>query len=369
MRLADALTVMVCTLVATGCVMVYSTTSVLHYREAVEHGWMLKHLAWVLLGFAMMCALRRLRPEALKRHARLVLLGALLLLLAVFVPGIGARINGARRWLNLGPFSFQPSELAKFAVLVFMADFMTRKVHLLGDLRRGFLPPVILSGVLFLLVIVEPDFGTAALTMMLIGAMMLMGGVKGSFLAWTGALALPMAGILVLTASYRVRRLLAFWDPWSDAEGKGYQVVQSLVALGNGGFFGAGLGASNQKLLYLPSSYSDFIFAILGEEMGCLGALLVLGLYGALLWLGWRIARSARSPFSALLARGITLALVLQAAINIAVVTGTVPTKGIPLPFISFGGSSLVVSLAAVGILLAIAEEGEEAERAVPADP
>ncbi len=362
LRIPDALLLVVTALTATGCVMVYSTTSVLDYPQGVTHSWILKHMVWVVLGAMALVACRRLDPRVLQANARLIALSAILLLLVVFLPGLGARINGARRWIKLGFLTFQPSEVAKIAVLVFLADFLTRKAHLRFDFKRGFLPPVVLAGMVFLFVIVEPDFGTASLVLTLTGVMLLLGGTRLSFLGWTGALALPGLGAVLLAAPYRVKRLMAFWDPWSDPEGRGYQVVQSLLALGRGGFGGVGLGNSNQKLLYLPSSYSDFIFAILGEELGCLGALLVLGLFAALLWLGWQAARRAPDAFTSLLAMGITLMLVLQAAINVAVVTGSVPTKGIPLPFLSFGGSALVLNLAAAGILLRIADEGEKTD-------
>ena len=362
LRIPDALLLVVATLTATGCVMVYSTTSVLDYAQGVTWSWILKHMAWVLLGALALIACRRTRLDWLQENARLIALVSILLLLLVFFPGLGARINGARRWIKLGFLTFQPSEVAKIAVLVFLADFLTRKAHLRFDFKRGFLPPVVLAGLVFLFVIVEPDFGTASLVLALTGIMLLLGGTRLSFLGYTGALALPLLGAVLIAAPYRVKRLMTFWDPWSDPEGKGYQVVQSMLALGRGGFGGVGLGNSNQKLNYLPSSYSDFIFAILGEEMGWLGAVLVLGLFAALLWLGWQAARRAPDAFSSLLAMGITMMLVLQAAINIAVVTASVPTKGIPLPFLSFGGSALVLNLAAAGILLRIADEGEKAE-------
>ncbi len=362
LRIPDALLLVVATLTATGCVMVYSTTSVLDYAQGVTWSWILKHMAWVLLGALALIACRRTRLDWLQENARLIALVSILLLLLVFFPGLGARINGARRWIKLGFLTFQPSEVAKIAVLVFLADFLTRKAHLRFDFKRGFLPPVVLAGLVFLFVIVEPDFGTASLVLALTGIMLLLGGTRLSFLGYTGALALPLLGAVLIAAPYRVKRLMTFWDPWSDPEGKGYQVVQSMLALGRGGFGGVGLGNSNQKLNYLPSSYSDFIFAILGEELGWLGAVLVLGLFAALLWLGWQAARRAPDAFSSLLAMGITMMLVLQAAINIAVVTASVPTKGIPLPFLSFGGSALVLNLAAAGILLRIADEGEKAE-------
>lgn len=362
MRLADSLLVLVCTLLGLGCVMVYSATSVLDYTHGVENFWILKHLVWVSCGLVAMVMIRRVRLSWLQEHARAITLAGILLLLLVFVPGLGARINGAHRWLRLGPLTFQPTEVMKLAAIIYLADFLTRKAHLRFDFREGFLPPVILGGVVFLLIIVEPDFGTAALILMLMGALLLMGGIRRSFLVWTAALSLPMVGLLVLSASYRVKRLLAFWDPWSDPQGKGYHVVQSMLALGKGGFWGVGLGHSNQKLLYLPSAYSDFIFSIVGEELGWLGAMMVLAMFASLLWLGWRVAQRAPDAFSSLLAMGITLALVLQAAIHIAVTADAMPTKGIPLPFFSFGGSALVLNLAAVGILLRVADEGEAAQ-------
>jgi cell division protein FtsW len=308
-----------------------------------------------------MVLLRRVKLSWLQEHARLITLGGILLLLGVFVPGLGARINGAHRWLKLGPLTFQPTEMMKLAVILYLADFLTRKAHLRCDFRGGFLPPVLLGGVIFLLIIVEPDFGTAALILMLMGALLILGGIRRSFLVWTASLSLPLVGLLLLSASYRVKRLLAFWDPWSDPQGKGYHVVQSMLALGKGGFWGVGIGHSNQKLQYLPSAYSDFIFSIVGEELGWLGAMMVLAMFAALLWLGWRIAEEAPDAFSSLLAMGITLALVMQAMIHIAVTTNAVPTKGIPLPFFSFGGSALVLNLAAVGILLRVADEGGQA--------
>lgn len=367
LRLSGLLLAIVAALVAVGAVMVYSATSVLDYTHGVAHGWLLRHLTWVLCGLLAMGLARRVRLSWLQENARVLLLASVVLLLLVFVPGLGARINGARRWIKMAGLTFQPSEVVKLAMLVFMADFMSRKAHLRFDFRQGFLPPAILGGLVFFLILIEPDFGTAALILTLMGLILVLGGIRRSFLGWTGALALPVMGMLVLSAGYRMKRLTTFLDPWKDPEGRGYQVVQSLLALGRGGFAGAGLGQSNQKLLYLPASYSDFIFAILGEELGWLGAVLVLGLFGALLWTGWQIARRAPDAFSSLLAMGISAMLALQAALNVAVVTGTVPTKGIPLPFISFGGSAMVLNLAAIGLLLAVADAGERVESAARA--
>lgn len=361
MRLSQSLLLLIGTLCGLGALMVYSTTSVLDYTNGVTWFWLVKHLVWLVCGTVVLVLARRIPLEWLQAHARLIVLGAIALLLVVFLPGIGARINGAHRWIRLGPLTFEPTEVMKIAAVIFMADFMTRKAHLRFDFRGGFLPPVILGGVVFLLIIVEPDFGTASLILAVMGAMLYLGGIRRSFLTGTAAVVLPLIALLVLSAGYRVKRLLAFWDPWSDPQGKGYHVIQSMLALGRGGFWGAGLGESNQKLLYLPSSYSDFIFAILGEEMGWLGCMLVLGMFAALLWTGFEIARRAPDGFSSLLAMGLTLGLVLQAAINIAVASDAMPTKGIPLPFMSFGGSALVLNLAAVGLLLAVADAGERA--------
>ncbi len=314
-----------------------------------------RQLFWLAAGIGFCLVGARVDYHRWRRWCRPLLLGGAGLLLLLFLPGLGRSGGGARRWLSLGGFNFQPAELVKYLMIIYLADFLARKQEVIAGFRRGFLPPLAVVTVLAALVVVQPDLGTA-LSLGAVGwAMLFLAGARIRHLLLPLLPALPGIAYLVWSKPYRVRRLVAFLDPWQDSRGAGFQIIQSLIALGSGGVTGVGLGESRQKLFYLPAATTDFIFSILGEELGFLGAAAVLVLYAALIFTGFAIARQAADLYGRLLALGIVLMLGLQALVNMAVASSLLPTKGLPLPFISYGGSNLICSFFGIGILLNIA--------------
>lgn len=279
------------------------------------------------------------------------LFGVIALLVLTLTP-LGSKINGARRWLNLGVFAVQPMEFAKIALALYLAYFMSTKQEVIRTFSRGVIPPYLVTGVLCLLLLLQPDFGGAAVLALILFFMCLVGGTRFLYLFCTAAVGTAGAWALVLHSPYRFRRLLAFIDPFKDAQDTGYQLVQSLYALGSGGFFGQGIGASRQKLFYLPEAHNDFIMAVLGEELGLFGVTIVMTLLGLFFWRCHRIIMGQRDLRDRFTAFGITLVILLGAVLNLAVVTGVAPPKGVPMPFLSYGGSSLLSSLICVGLLL-----------------
>jgi cell division protein FtsW len=280
---------------------------------------------------------------------------ALLLIVVLFL----RPVNDAHRWIRVGWLSFQPAELAKLCLVLFLAYHLERRGERVNDFLTSVFPALLLMGWFTFLVLIQPDLGTAA-TLILIGCVMLfLAGVRLRYFAALAVLGLPLLYQAIVAAPYRRERLEAFLNPWSDARGSGYQIIQSLIAVGTGGVTGVGLMEGRQKLFYLPYPYSDFIFAVIGEELGLLGAAAVVGAFLLLLWRGVRAAWSAPDAFGLYLAAGLTLAIVLQAFINVSVVLGLVPTKGIPLPFISAGGSSLVLTLLSIGIVLSVSQHAD----------
>ena len=353
--MTDTRTVMMASvllLVTVGAVMVFSTTvsgfsDLWNWRVWLQY-------AWLVLGVAGMFAMMRVPFERLWRLRWIIAIVTAGMLLAVFVPGVGTKVNGAYRWLRVGPVTFQPSEVAKLSLILIAADLLSRKkTDSMQDLRRFGLT-VAVTAVLAGLVMIEPDFGTACLLAALGAVIMFVAGVRWRFLLPAAATGVAGGALLVLISPYRLRRFTAFLDWREHLTDKGYHIHQSLIALGSGGVTGVGLGGSQQKLSFLPEAHNDFIFSIIGEELGLIGALGVLALFLIFFLCGMRTFRALADRRKALVAAGITLAITLQALMNIAVVTATVPTKGIALPFVSKGGSSLVLSLISVGILLGL---------------
>jgi cell division protein FtsW len=267
---------------------------------------------------------------------------------------VGTVAGGARRWIRVAGFSFQPGELAKVAMVLYLARSLARKKEKVRSFTIGFLPHTIVAGALVLLVLLQPDFGTAVTIALLLFTLLFAAGARISWLVGSLIVAAPVAVHLVASSPYRMKRILAFLDPWAHRQDIGYQVTESLMSVGSGGLFGLGLGAGKQKLFYLPEAHTDFIVAVIGEELGLMGIGLVLVLFALLVWRGVRAAFNAPDPFGAYLALGITSQVGLQAIVNMAVAFGLLPTKGLTLPFISYGGTSLVLTLAAAGVLLAI---------------
>jgi cell division protein FtsW len=341
-----------------GVVMVYSASAILATdRFHDTYFFLKKQCFWAALGLAVLWAVmgvdfRRWRPIVLPL---LVVAVALLLL----VLPLGQEINGTRRWLRWGPISFQPTELAKLALVLYLADFLARRRDVIVSFWRGFLPPLVVTGGMAALILRQPDLGSSVALVAVVGCVLFVAGARLWHMAVVGAAALPVIVMAVAGASYRLRRVFAFLDPWADPRGAGFQIIQSYLALGGGGLTGRGLGESKQKLFYLPEPHTDFIFAIVGEELGFVGAVVTVVLFGLLLWRGVRIALRVADPFGAYTAFGLTAMLATQALVNLGVVVGLLPTKGLPLPFVSFGGSSLLVAMVGVGIMLNISQHAD----------
>lgn len=344
-------------LVLTGIVMVYSASAVYAQEEYQDSLYFLKrHIIWVLLGSGVLVAAFKVDYHKLHTLTYPAMALTLLLLLMVMLPGLGMEAGGARRWLSLGPFTFQPSELAKFTVILFIARSMVKRADKLRDFAYGYLPNLIVLGIFFTLILLQPDFGTAMIISLVAFTMLFVAGVRPKFLFYSVLAVLPFLLTAVLSHQYRTRRIMAFLDPWQDRADSGFQAVQSFLAFGQGGIWGLGLGDSRQKLFYLPEAHTDFIYSVIGEELGIIGALGVLVLFGVLMWRGFSTAFRARDLFGTHLAFGLTLVIGVQALTNMGVATGILPTKGLTLPFISLGGSSLVVSMLSMGVLLNISE-------------
>lgn len=346
-------------LLGVGLVLVWSASSVL--AEEV-HGnayhFLVRQVVWAAVGLAVMVAAMRFDYRKLRRPGAVYLAvgtATVLLILVLFV----RPVNDVHRWLRLGALSFQPAELAKLAMVLFLAYHIERRGERINDFLPSLFPALLLLGWFAFLIFIQPDLGTAA-TLVLIGCVMLfLGGVR---LRYFAALSLPAAVLLyhaVTAAAYRRDRIEAFLNPYADPRGSGYQVIQSLIAVGTGGISGLGLMEGRQKLFYLPYPYSDFIYAVIGEELGLLGAGAVLLGFVLLLWRGVRTAWKAPDPFGTYLAAGLTLSIVMQALINMSVVLGLLPAKGIPLPLISAGGTSLVLTLLALGLVMNVSQHAD----------
>jgi cell division protein FtsW len=274
----------------------------------------------------------------------------------VLLPPFGQAINGTRRWFRIGPLSFQPVELAKFALVLYLASFLTRRAAALRSFWQGLFPILLVAGTMALLTFVQPDLGNSLALVVLTLVLAYLAGAPVKHMAWVAATALPLVTLAVALKPYRWRRMLAFVNPWDDPQGSGFQIIQSFLALGSGGLTGRGLGGSKQKLFYLPEPYTDFIFAIVGEELGLIGAVCVIALFAVLIWRGLRVGLRAPDPFGSYLALGLTVMLATQTLVNLGVVMGALPTKGLPLPFVSFGGSALLMTMFSAGVLLNISQ-------------
>lgn len=348
-------------LTAFGVLMVYSSSSIMAAARYQDGFYFLKRQGlYAVVGLLVMIGLMRLDYHKLRPWAVLGMLASTLLLLGVLVPGVGNTAGGAARWIRIGGLTFQPSEAAKVGLVLYLAHSLARKQDKLKSFKLGVLPYMVVLALLLLLLLMQPDLGSA-LTMGGVAMIMLLAaGSRLSHLMSIGILALPFLHHAILGVDYRRRRIMAFLDPWKYPTDEGFQIIQSMIAFGNGGLTGQGLGGSQQKLFFLPEAHTDFIFSVLGEEAGFIGVLMVSSLFLVLIWRGFRVAMLAPDEFGRLLAFGLTLLLGLQAFANMGVVMGLLPTKGLALPFLSYGGTSLVTSLATVGILLNISSQIEE---------
>jgi cell division protein FtsW len=356
---SNVLVLVTLALTAFGLVMVYSATSA---RAAVGDGepmyYLTRQAIFAVLGVLGLVLAARVPYGAWRRSAPTFLVVSFVLLAGVLV--LGAEVNGARRWVPLGPLSFQPSELAKLALAVWVAAYLSRRAPptTLGELLK---PLGLVVGGACALILVEPDLGTTIAIVLMVGGMLVVTGTQVGLLVRATAIVAALGVLAIWLEPYRRARILSFVNPWSDSEGAGFQIVQATIGLGSGGVFGVGIGEGVQKIFYLPEAHTDMIFATIGEELGLLGTSAVIGAYAAFAWAGLRIALTCRDPFGKRLAAGLTVLVCAQAATNLAAVLGIAPITGITLPFVSYGGSSLIVALTSVGILLNIAS-GDAAE-------
>ena len=351
-------------LLCVSVVMVYSASAVLAMGRFEQPPWffLLKQVIWAVLGIGLLGVAMRVDYRLLRRP--LVIHGALAIsVVALIVVFFGPAINGTRRWFSVGGVGIQPSEFAKVAVILFAAASLERCMETVDRAARALWSVALVTGVVCGLIVLEPDYGTAFTLLAIVGVMVFAAGLPYRYVAGLTLALVPVLFAILISEPYRVQRLLAFLDPWADPYGTGYQVIQSQIAVGTGGLLGQGLMAGVQKLFYLPHPHTDFIYAVIAEETGLVGALVVLLCFGVILWRGLETAAAAPDPFGAFLALGITMMVTFQAFFNISVVLGLLPTKGIPLPFVSAGGSSLLINLLAMGILLNVSQHASRPRR------
>jgi cell division protein FtsW len=345
-------------LLALGAVMVYSASSARNLLGGDGNGttYLIRFVGFGAIGLVIMHVLARRGVELLRRLTPILLIASFALLLAVLVPGIGIEVNGARRWIGPGTLSFQPSELMKLSLILYAAQFLAAHPRRLRTFKGMVSPVMVVTGGAALLVAAEPDLGTAIVVCLSVCALLVAAGVPLRYLAYLAGAGLALVLMLAVVQPYQQARLTAFLDPWTSKSTTGFQAVQGQIALGSGGLLGRGLGQSIEKIFYLPEAHTDFILAVIGEELGVVGVSVVIGLFGMIAWSGLRIARAATGAYAKLLATGLTSLILCQATLNIFVVLGIAPLTGVPLPFISYGPTNLAVMLASVGLLLNVAE-------------
>jgi cell division protein FtsW len=345
-------------LVSLGLTMVFISSTVMAAAQYQDPYFFVKRQTiYALFGVLVLGFGRTTDYHVYKRYAYWLLLAALIGLVLVFVPHIGAKIRGSARWLRLGPVALQPSEFAKLAMVIFLAYSLSRKQEKMKYFAIGFLPHMLIAGLFIALILKEPDFGTSMTLAGIVFIMLLVGGTRFTYSLISFSLAIPAAVVMVLKDPKKFSRILSFLDPWKYGQDVGYQLKQSLLAIGSGCLWGMGPGQSRAKLFYLPDAHTDFILAIFSEELGFMGVLLIVALFTLLVYRGLLVALRAPDAFGSYLALGLTLLIALPACINMGVVSGILPTKGLSLPFLSYGGSSLLVNLLAVGILLNISSQ------------
>lgn len=347
-------------LVALGIVMIYSSSSIYAFEKYHDGFFFLKrHLFFILLGIFFIFLIMIEDYRKLRKFAHPLIFIAIILLILVLIPGIGREVSGARRWFRFKFLSFQPSEFANLALIIYLADFISRKESLIRSFRKGFAPALCMIGTISFLLLLQPDLGSAIALSAVALLMLYIAGTKPSYLFSLLLISIPFLYLLIFRVAYRRARILSFLNPWMDPQGSGFQLIQSQIALGSGKLFGVGLGHSRQKLFYLPAAHTDFIFSIIGEELGLFGTVGVVVLFMLLIYEGIKIIKNASDRFGYFLSLGIVLMFSFKALINIGVSCGLFPTKGLPLPFISYGGSSFVFDMISLGLLANIARTGE----------
>lgn len=346
-------------LVGFGLLMVYSTTGILSQEKMGDSLFFAKRQCFsALLGVCAMLAAAHVPVRFIRRCSPYLFVFSLLLLLLPLIPGIADRAGGASRWVKLGPVRFQPGEFVKLSMVLFMAGFFARHQDKITTFVNGLVKPFLLVSVVAALLLLQPDFGSTAVIVVVVLAMAFAAGVRFSHLILCSVIAGVCLGTLIFVSPYRMMRVVSFMSPFKDAAGRGYQLIQSLIAVGTGQISGVGLGSSQQKLFFLPAAHTDFIFAVIAEELGFVGAMVVIGAFIVLLWRGLLLARSVRhDTFMFCAAVGLTLLIVVPALLNVGVVIGLLPTKGMVLPLVGYGGSSLIMCMAVIGLLLSIRRE------------
>lgn len=342
-------------LIGLGIVMTYSASAIYaeHRYNDPQH-FLMRQILYVLLGTGILFLTVSVPFDFWKRHARGLILLTIVFLILVFLPVVGRSAGGARRWIRFGAFNFQPAEFAKVTVCLYLSDYLARKMKFIKKGNLGiFFPPLLLIGFVCGLMLLQPDLGSCAFIFLIVVTMFFLAGIRVRYIVGACVIFLPIFYGLVVRVPYRLSRVAAFLNPWDDPQKSGFQMIQSFLAFGLGGIQGVGLGQGTQKLFYLPSSYNDFIFSIIGEELGLIGILLVICLYGLIFFSGVRMAERARQNYQKFLVFSLTFMIVLQALIHMMVTTGLIPTKGLSLPFVSFGGTSMVFNLMGVGLLIA----------------
>ncbi len=347
-------------LICIGTVMIYSASSIYAWEQYKDSFFFLKrHISFLIIGAVLTFLAMSTDYRNFRRWAKPLLMLSFFLLILVLIPHVGREVAGARRWFRFKFISFQPSELANIAVIIYVADFISRKSGQIRSFLKGFLPPMLILGATALLILVQPDLGTILALGIVVFVMLFVSGVRLTYLLSVILASAPLLYVLIFSVPYRRMRIMSFLNPWADPKGSGFQVIQSQIALGSGGIFGTGLGHSRQKLFYLPAAHTDFIFSIIGEELGLLGTVGVIILLIIFIQQGLKIVRNAPDKFGYFLSLGLVMMISLKAVINIGVSCAILPTKGLPLPFISYGGSSFIFDMVSVGILMNIGRTGE----------
>jgi len=350
-------------LVVIGTVMIYSSSSIIALEKHGDgYHYIKKQIVFVLLGLGVMAGVSKVPYRHWRKLAYPSVLVSIALLALLIVPGFGTKVGGATRWFRVGGISFQVSEMVKVALVIFLAHYLTKKIMHVNEFSRVFIIPLVILLIILGLVLCQPDFGAAVIMVMVFMLMFYLAGSRITYLAGLAATAIPMGAILIMQESYRMRRLLSFLNPWEDPDRTGFQIIQSFISFGSGGTFGVGLGNSMQKLFYLPEPHTDFILSVIAEEGGFFGVVIVVLLFSTLVIRGFMISFRCKDLFGMLLASGLTAVIALEVFINMAAVMGLVPTKGLVLPFLSYGGTSLMMCMMLVGILLNISSHQERNE-------
>lgn len=367
-RLGLSLVVVVAVLSLLGSVMILSASSVVAVEEAGSaFAVFIRQCMWLVVGTVGLVVGARLDYHRWARMVPVLVLSTLGLLLLVLVPGIGVNVNGAQRWIGIGFLQLQPAEPAKFALIVFCAALVARNAHRVDQLGVVLRPALVVLGMFAVLLMKQPNLGTTMVLCAIVGGMLLWAGIPMRVLGLLAGSAAALGTVFALSADYRRERVVGFLDPWENAGDAGYQTIQSLIGVASGGVSGSGLGESRAKWGFLPEAHTDFVFAIIGEELGLIGSLFVVGLFAALIALGLRIAQRAADPFGSMLAVGVTTWFAVQGFVNVGAVLNLLPITGVPLPFVSFGGSSLLATMLAAGVLVNVAFQGQEPENPVRA--